>query len=601
MASRMMAAETMSVITGSRPYPTSMRSLRSFKKTTSTTPLSTPLRPTFHCSARRMETSSRLSPSSEGKIAMTICAPVARSRSASLLSSRWRSAADRTPAWSLTRAVGAGGRVRARARTTPRSSLELHFGRRLGAGRRLEERLGPVTAHRGHETSRNELHAAVVLLDGLIEVSPRDGDPVLRPLELGHQTLEDPVGFQLRVALDGDEQPAERAGQLALRGRELLHRLGIVERFGRQLEAAGGVGAGLRDLGQHRALLLGEAPHGLFDVRDEVEAALVLRLHLRPARVHVLIEPDEVVGDRDVPCDEGDDEDGHHREDDQDRTHAGRIILDAVSETLPVYRVTAKNTSTGENKIHDDATARRHGFRGALVPGVTVYAYMTQPLAIAFGPAWLRRGTASVRFVKPVLDGEEVIVSGVVTVRDATGVTATLTASTAATPECATLTATIPAGLPTPVNLAGYREALLPEPRPEATREHWTSLATLGTPRAHYDVAAAEAYLAKVGEALALYRGVGGWVHPGFLLEQGNRAVDRNVRMGPWIHTGSVVRHLGGARVGERLATRGRVRSLFEKKGREFVELDLVVTAGEPARPVAHVLHTAIYRLPPPE
>ena len=272
-----------------------------------------------------------------------------------------------------------------------------------------------------------------------------------------------------------------------------------------------------------------------------------------------------------------------------------------MSETLPVYRVTAKNTSTGENKIHDDATARRHGFRGALVPGVTVYAYMTQPLAIAFGPAWLRRGTASVRFVKPVLDGEEVVVSGVVTARDATGVTATLTASTAATPECATLTATIPAGLPTPVNLAGYREALLPEPRPEATRAHWASLATLGTPRAHYDVAAAEAYVAKVSEPLPLYRGAGGWVHPGFLLEQGNRAVDRNVTMGPWMHAGTTVRHLGGARVGERLTTRGKVRSLFEKKSREFVELDLVITAGEPARLVAHLLHTAIYRLPPPE
>jgi acyl dehydratase len=272
-----------------------------------------------------------------------------------------------------------------------------------------------------------------------------------------------------------------------------------------------------------------------------------------------------------------------------------------VPETLPLYRVTAKNTSSGENKIHDDATARRYGFRGALVPGVTVYAYMTQPLVAAFGSAWLARGTAAVRFVKPVLEGEELVVSGVVTARDPRGVTATLTGATAATPECATLTATIPAGLPTPVNVAGYGEAPLPEPRPDATREHWTSLATLGTPRAHYDVAAAEAYLDKVGEPLPLYRGVGGWVHPGFLLEQGNRAVDRNVRMGPWIHTGSVVRHLGGARIGERLATRGRVRSLFEKKGREFVELDLVVTAGAPARPVAHVLHTAIYRLPPPE
>jgi len=271
-----------------------------------------------------------------------------------------------------------------------------------------------------------------------------------------------------------------------------------------------------------------------------------------------------------------------------------------VSDALPVYRVTAKNTSTGENKIHDDVTARRYGFPGALVPGVTVYAYMTQPLAAVFGAAWLVRGTANVRFKKPVLDGEEVTVTGVITARDARGVTATLTAGTAATPECATLTATIPAGNPTPVNAAAYGEAPLPEPRPEATRAHWESVTTLGTPRAHYDEAAAEAYLAKVTEPLPLYRGPGGWLHPGFMLEQGNRAVDRNVAMGPWIHVGSVVRHLGGARVGERLATRGRVRSLFEKKAGEFVELDIVIVAVAHARPVAHVLHTAIYRLAPP-
>ncbi len=88
-------------------------------------------------------------------------------------------------------------------------------------------------------------------------------------------------------------------------------------------------------------------------------------------------------------------------------------------------------------------------------------------------------------------------------------------------------------------------------------------------------------------------------MHPGFFLDQANKALSQNVRMSPWIHAGSVVRHLGGARVGETLATRGRVRSLFEKKGREFVEADLVLVAGE-RRPIAHVLHTAIYRLPSP-
>ena len=272
-----------------------------------------------------------------------------------------------------------------------------------------------------------------------------------------------------------------------------------------------------------------------------------------------------------------------------------------TAERLADYRVKARNTSeSSENKIHDDAVARRYGFRGGLVPGVTVYAYMTRPLAEAFGTGWLERGTASVRFMKPVLDGEELTVSGAVTTRDERGATTALTASTASAGECAVLTATVPAGTPTPVNLALYPAAPLPAERPAATRVCLDALTTLGTPVNTYDEARAAAYLEKVGDALALYRGAGGRVHPAFFLDQANRALDRNLTLGPWIHAGSVVRHLGGARVGETLATRGRVRSLFEKKGREFVEVDLVIVAGARARPVAHVLHTAIYRLPPP-
>jgi acyl dehydratase len=270
-----------------------------------------------------------------------------------------------------------------------------------------------------------------------------------------------------------------------------------------------------------------------------------------------------------------------------------------MREPFPEYRVKARNTSThGENKIHDDAVARRYGFRGGLVPGVTVYAYLTHPLGTALGEAWLRRGTASVRFLQPVLDGEEVTITGAVTAREASGVSATLTATTSGTGECAVLEATVPAGTPTPVNLALYGAAPLPAERPPVSRPLLERPGPLGTPEAVYDVAQAAAWLERVTDPLALYRGPEAWVHPAFYLDQANRTLDRNVHLGPWIHVASRVRHLGGARVGERLATRGRVRSLWEKKGREYVELDLVTVAGAAARPVAHVLHTAIYRLP---
>jgi hypothetical protein len=265
---------------------------------------------------------------------------------------------------------------------------------------------------------------------------------------------------------------------------------------------------------------------------------------------------------------------------------------------LPEYLVKARNTSSSsENLIHSDETARRYGFAGALVPGVTLYAYVTRPIVEALGPAWLARGTANVKLVKPVHDDEELTVTGVVTEREVSGVSASVTGRTASG-ECVVASVALPAGLPTPVNPALYPPAPLPAERPLASREHLAGLGALGTPEALYDAACAAEYIERVADTLPLYQGAAGWVHPAFFLQQANRALRDNVRVSPWIHVSSIVRHLGGARVGETLATRGRVRSLFEKKGRDFVELDLLIVAGPSARPVAHIRHTAIYRLP---
>jgi len=268
-----------------------------------------------------------------------------------------------------------------------------------------------------------------------------------------------------------------------------------------------------------------------------------------------------------------------------------------MPEALPEYRVKAVNTSSdSENKIHDDATARRYGFAGGLVPGVTVYAYLTEPLVTALGPAWLQRGTASVKLVKPVLDGEEVHVTGEISTRDAQGgLSATVRATTASTGECAVLTATVPAGSPTPLNVALYAEGPLPATREPGTREYFDAHTVLGTFVTRYDAAQAEEYVAAVSDPLPLYRGGTGWVHPAFYPHLGNRCLRANVLIGPWIHIGSVVRHLGGARIGDTLAARSRVRSLWEKKGRDFVELDIAILAN--GKPVAHVQHSAIYRL----
>src|SRR5438445_11088627 len=78
-----------------------------------------------------------------------------------------------------------------------------------------------------------------------------------------------------------------------------------------------------------------------------------------------------------------------------------------MSNRLETYRVQAYNTSKqSENKIHDDAVARRYGFSGGLVPGVDVMAYMMHLPVAKWGRAFLERGLIEARFVKPVYDGE---------------------------------------------------------------------------------------------------------------------------------------------------------------------------------------------------
>ena len=84
-----------------------------------------------------------------------------------------------------------------------------------------------------------------------------------------------------------------------------------------------------------------------------------------------------------------------------------------MTAPLPAaYEVRAFNgAAASENKIHDDTVAQRFGFRGALVPGVAVFAYMAHLPVARWGRAFLERGAADCRFQKPVYDGDTVRVS----------------------------------------------------------------------------------------------------------------------------------------------------------------------------------------------
>lgn len=270
-------------------------------------------------------------------------------------------------------------------------------------------------------------------------------------------------------------------------------------------------------------------------------------------------------------------------------------------KVLPAYHVRAKNTAVdSDNKIHDDAVAATFGFRGGLVPGVIVYAYMTVPLVERFAEDWLERGSMQVKFHQPFYEGEMVIVRA--EVDDDSDLTKVIIK---AEREDGTVCAT---GLATmdeeskwlgEVAIEDFPEHALPEfdARPEAVREHFVEGALLGSLAEMIDLQAAEAkYLQSIDERQPVYYGAQAVAHPGYLLGRANEIFVRNFRLNPWIHVGSDLINHSALRDGEELSVRGRIRDVFERKGHELVSMDLLLVA-ERKRIVQQVRHTAIYKL----
>ena len=256
---------------------------------------------------------------------------------------------------------------------------------------------------------------------------------------------------------------------------------------------------------------------------------------------------------------------------------------------LAPHTVNAFNSSReSENKIHDDAVAGRFGFRGGLVPGVDVYAYMTHLPVARWGRAWLERGTATCRFDKPVYDGEDATVTASET---ANGLDVRVDSHGEL---CATGVATLP-GTPAAAPALGAVPPTPPatEARPAADERTLAVGMLLGMKPLAVTPDFSARYLADVRETEPLYAREG-LMHPGLILRTCNWALMQNVKLGPWIHVGSIVQNLGVGRVGEDLSVRARVSNNYDRKGHRFVELDAVVTSN--AAPVAHIVHTAIYR-----
>ncbi|MBM3340972.1 MAG: hypothetical protein FJY56_02515 [Betaproteobacteria bacterium] len=269
-----------------------------------------------------------------------------------------------------------------------------------------------------------------------------------------------------------------------------------------------------------------------------------------------------------------------------------------MASTLSRYQVHTHNAShVSENRIHSDEVARQFGFKGALVPGVTVFSHMTQPLVARYGEAWLARGSAEVRFDKPAYDGELLTIN----VADEPDGSHALTCVNAQGDELAHLRATLPEQAPA----ADARGDIAPAPQPAERPLVTWDLMEIGKPfpALLWSPTAADnlQWCADTRETLPIYReGAKAPLHPGLMLRQGNYVLRHRFKLPAWIHTQSHIRFLEVARVGVAYEVRAIPEEKWQRKGHEFARLFVAIrtpaTAGAPARTVAEIAHSMIFR-----
>ncbi len=260
---------------------------------------------------------------------------------------------------------------------------------------------------------------------------------------------------------------------------------------------------------------------------------------------------------------------------------------------MPTATITARNTSPDStNPIHTDQ-ALRHGFSGAIVPGLSLFAHAFTEPHRRWGDEWLGGGEASMRFKRPVYEGDELTITwteqpdapddalGVEIVVDGRGLCADgsfhrRTGTARPVPASFPFGETPPE--PPPVDEQGLRNA---GPLPVLTLD--TSSTTV------------RAWLEMHEVADPVF---GEWLHPAMLSRVSAHVLPLRFRFdGPRVHRGLRASLFGTRPIGTPLTARGRVMRVWEQRGHGYVSSEFVVVDEMADEVVVHLESESIYRL----
>ncbi len=258
----------------------------------------------------------------------------------------------------------------------------------------------------------------------------------------------------------------------------------------------------------------------------------------------------------------------------------------------------ALNTAPdSQNEIHGDRIAKQYGFKGGLVPGVTISAYLTQPAVAAWGLSWLAGGAAHVRVSSPLYDGEQFTVT--INESDEARYTAQLTRPDGTT--SATAEVQLPTQLPAPPE---RRFDPIAEPKfvgPAASPEAFRRLQLEGCLAFRYRWNAEHRMSSYVRDASLmpelLQTSHQGYANMSFLLGTSNWVLASNAHMNPWVHLETHSQNFHPAAPGTVVVAEMSVVDFYEKKGHKFVDVDVNLFDDSTNECLSTVALRAIYQL----
>ena len=232
-----------------------------------------------------------------------------------------------------------------------------------------------------------------------------------------------------------------------------------------------------------------------------------------------------------------------------------------------------------QGSIHDDASARNFGYKGALVPGPIVYGYLSQIPIRSWGLPWLERGTMRSHSRRPVYQGDTITISADPIQTTEAGRAMRLVARNDAGDTVATGEATLPSLAAMPPDIAGFPVTPLVDPKPFIPVDQFGPGRRFSSDAIVMTQQVLDHHLAEFSESWSGYSAQG-IAHSGYLMRRMVRdSVLSYAHETPGIYVTAWTQHLALARVGDSLRTSGVVTAIYELKGQHYYDSDHVVIA----------------------